>query len=158
MVINKSSIYAIISPHAEISVMQMIRPNYFICNDPQLFYQTIKNIYLLYKITPKGDGIGGSRRAPPVCAPLRVQILSFWHTNLLKHSRPPWELVPPLWGWCPPMGNPGSTTGWDLGMKCMTDVLTAYSTLSTILSNCLKTKVSEWKVPVVIHHAAIPNI
>ena len=32
--------------------------------------------------------------APPVCSPLRVQILSFWHTNFSKRSC--------LGSWCPP--------------------------------------------------------
>ena len=32
------------------------------------------------------------------------------------------------------------------------------SSLSTILSNCLKTNVSEWKLPVEKHHTATPRI
>ena len=52
---------------------------------------------------------GGSRGAPPAHAPLRVQILSFWHTNFSKCSRlgswrPPYEVG------APPTGNPGSAT------------------------------------------------
>ena len=41
--------------------------------------------------------------APPAHAPLRVQILSFWHTNFSKCSH--------LGSWRPPTGNPGSATG-----------------------------------------------
>ena len=53
---------------------------------------------------------GGSRGAPLAHAPLGVlQILLFWHTNLLKRSRlGSWP--PCLRGRHPPMGNPGSTT------------------------------------------------
>ena len=56
---------------------------------------------------------GGSRGAPTARAPppLRVQILSFRHTNFWKRSRlgswrPPYEV------WRPHMGNPGSATAW----------------------------------------------
>ena len=47
--------------------------------------------------------IGGSRGARPARAPLRVQILSFWHAKFSKHSRlggprpPPTRSTPPLW-------------------------------------------------------------
>ena len=46
-----------------------------------------------------GGSRGGCRRRAP---PLRVQILSFWHTNFSKRSR--------LGSWRPPTGNPGSAT------------------------------------------------
>ena len=67
----------------------------------EFFYQN----YNLNAIIRCIGGSGGHRQHAPL---LRVQILLFWHTNFLKHSR--------FGSWCPPMrsapptGNPGSAT------------------------------------------------
>ena len=72
------------------------------------FRGAFQNGWVFASLSNRSVTIGGSRgRAPP----LRVPILSFWHTKFSKrnHLGSPHPL---LRGPRPPTGNPGSATGY----------------------------------------------